>query len=131
VLRAAYSLWHRGPAATLLPVLEDLGIGLVASSPLGRGAVAGAATDDLLAPLAALAARKHATLAQLALAWLLAQQPWIVPVPGARGFGHADENIGGADLRLTADDLRDIAAVLAAAPVPTPRGMAQALDFTH
>jgi len=112
VVLAGYSLWDRAVEHTLLPSLEELGIGLMAQSPLGGGALHGNLT------LAALAERRHATVAQLALAWLLAQKPWIVPVPGTRRIGHLDENLGGADLRLSGDDLRQIGAALAATQTP-------------
>ena len=110
VVQATYSLWDRTVEEALLPTLEELGIGLMALSPLGGGALARVPRDGRLA---ALAERRHATLPQLALAWLLAQKPWIVPVPGTCRLGHVDENLGGADLHLDADDLRQIDAALA------------------
>jgi aryl-alcohol dehydrogenase-like predicted oxidoreductase len=111
VVQAAYSLWDRTVEEALLPTLEELGIGLIALSPLGGGALAEVPGDGTLA---AVAERRHVTLPQLALAWLLAQKPWIVPVPGTRRLGHVDENLGGADVYLNADDLRQIDAALAA-----------------
>ena len=117
----------------MLPTLEELGIGFVPFSPLGKGFLTGKidesttfdstdfrnvvprfttearkANKTLVDLLAAIAARKHATLAQLALAWLLAQKPWIVPIPGTTKRQRLEENIGAAALMLTADDLREI-----------------------
>jgi len=105
VVQAAYSPWNRTPEDGLLQTVEALGIGFVPSSPLGSG--------GLLTQLSHLAERKAATPAQLALAWLLAQKPWVVPIPGTCRIGHADENLGGADVKLSAEDLRDIDALLA------------------
>jgi aryl-alcohol dehydrogenase-like predicted oxidoreductase len=128
-----YSLWWRRPEAELLPTCEALGIGLVPFSPLGRGFLTGAITrdttfadDDIRASiprfdaeareanqalvdlLGALAARKQATPAQIALAWLLARKPWVVPIPGTRNLSRLDENLGAADVDLSPDDLREI-----------------------
>jgi aryl-alcohol dehydrogenase-like predicted oxidoreductase len=128
-----YSLWWRRPEAEVIPTCAELGIGLVPYSPLGKGFLTGAISDStrfadndirttiprfdpqarrvnqaLVDLLAAIAERKHATTAQIALAWLLAQQPWIVPIPGTRRFERLEENIGAADVDLTPDDLRDI-----------------------
>jgi len=133
-LQSEYSLWWREPEKEVLPTLEELGIGFVPFSPLGKGFLTGAidentqfdSTDfrqtvprfapearkanralvDLLAPIAA---RKGATPAQIALAWLLAQKPWIVPIPGTTKLHRLTENFGAARVTLTADDLRDIA----------------------
>ena len=133
-LQSEYSLWWREPEKEVLPTLEELGIGFVPFSPLGKGFLTGAidentqfdSTDfrqtvprfapearkanralvDLLAPIAA---RKGATPAQIALAWLLAQKPWIVPIPGTTKLHRLTENFGAALVTLTADDLRDIA----------------------
>jgi aryl-alcohol dehydrogenase-like predicted oxidoreductase len=132
-LQSEYSLWWREPEAEILPTLEELGIGLVPFSPLGRGFLTGTidqttsfANDDIRASiprfspeareanralvdlLGDVAGRKGATRAQVALAWLLAQKPWIVPIPGTRKLERLEENIGAADVNLTADDLRDI-----------------------
>ena len=132
-LQSEYSLWWRGPEKEVLPVLEELGIGFVPFSPLGRGFLTGkmdentafAANDfrnllprytpearkknqalvDLLGRIAAV---KKATPAQVALAWLLAQKPWIVPIPGTTKQSRLEENLGAAELELTGDDLRDI-----------------------
>jgi aryl-alcohol dehydrogenase-like predicted oxidoreductase len=132
-LQSEYSLWWREPEAEILPTLEELGIGFVPFSPLGKGFLTGkidqstafAGTDirssiprfspearqanqALVDLLGAVAARKDATPAQIALAWLLAQKPWIVPIPGTRSPQRLAENLGAADLDLTADDLAEI-----------------------
>jgi aryl-alcohol dehydrogenase-like predicted oxidoreductase len=132
-LQSEYSLWWREPEAEVLPTLEELGIGFVPFSPLGKGFLTGkidesttfASTDFrnvvprftpearkankvLVDSLAAIAARKNATPAQLALAWLLARKPWIVPIPGTTKLQRLDENMGAAAIRLTSDDLREI-----------------------
>jgi len=132
-LQSEYSLWTRGPEAEVIPTLEELGIGFVAYSPLGKGFLTGKmdentkleSTDfrstlprftpealkanqvlvDLLAHIAEL---KKATPAQIALAWLLAQKPWIVPIPGTTKLHRLDENIGAVSVELTPDDLREI-----------------------
>jgi len=128
-----YSLWTRGPEAELLPTLEELGIGLVPYSPLGRGFLTGAINENttfdssdfrntlprftpearkanrtLVDLLGRIAGRKKATPAQIALAWLLARRPWIVPIPGTRKLARLEENIGAAAVELTPDDLREI-----------------------
>lgn len=146
VLQSEYSLWTRDPEHGLLQTVEELGIGFVPWSPLGQGYLTGKVSDDatfgdadlrstfprfapeelkanraLLALVAKVAERQRATLAQTALAWLLAKKPWIVPIPGTRSFGRLDENLGAADLRLTADDVRELDAALANAPVRQPR----------
>ena len=135
-LQCEYSLWWREPEAELLPALAELGIGFVPYSPLGRGVLTGKidehtqfARDDFrnqlprftpearkanqsfVDVLAALAARKQVTQAQLALAWLLAQKPWIVPIPGTTKLPRLTENLGAASVELTPDDLREIDAV--------------------
>jgi aryl-alcohol dehydrogenase-like predicted oxidoreductase len=134
-LQSEYSLWTRDPEPEILPALEELGIGFVPFSPLGRGFLTGAldsstqlADGDMRAGLprfsaenrdanqafvellGAVAARKGCTTAQVALAWLLAQKPWIVPIPGTRRVSRLEENIGAADVDLTAEDLAEIAA---------------------
>ncbi|PAP76490.1 aldo/keto reductase [Rubrivirga marina] len=134
-LQSEYSLWWREPEIEIVPVLEELGIGFVPFSPLGRGFLTGAidpdtefAEDDFrasvprfnkenreanrafVALLQRIAAEKVATPAQVALAWLLAQRPWIVPIPGTTKTHRLDENVAAADLALTADDLRRIEA---------------------
>ena len=132
-LQSEYSLWWREPEAEVLPTLEELGIGFVPYSPLGRGFLTGKIDENtkfdstdfrnnvprftpearrankaLVDLLAALAARKRVTSAQLALAWLLAQKPWIVPIPGTTKLQRLEENIGAAAIQLTADDLHEI-----------------------
>jgi aryl-alcohol dehydrogenase-like predicted oxidoreductase len=129
-LQSEYSLWTRDPEAQILPLLEEIGIGFVPFSPLGRGFLTGKITtetkfDDsdfrnkvprfaaaareanltLVELLKSIAAEKGATPAQLALAWILAQKAWIVPIPGTRSLTRLEENLGGAVLELTADDL--------------------------
>jgi aryl-alcohol dehydrogenase-like predicted oxidoreductase len=128
-----YSLWYRDVEDELLPTLEELGIGFVPYSPLGRGFLTGKLTANtkfesgdfrnnlprfspealaknqaLIDLLAALAARMSATPAQLALAWLLAQKPWIVPIPGTTKLHRLEENLGAVNIELTPEDLRDI-----------------------
>lgn len=132
-LQNEYSLWWRRPEEEVLPTLEELGIGLVAYSPLGKGFLTGKidekatfdstdfrstlprftpealkANQALVDLLGSIAARKKATPAQIALAWLLAQKPWIVPIPGTTKLSRLDENLGALQVELTADDLRDI-----------------------
>lgn len=136
-VQSEYSLWWREPEAELLPALAELQIGFVPFSPLGRGFLTGAidenttfASDDfrvglprfaadarkanqaMVALLARIAADKGATAAQIALAWLLAQQPWIVPIPGTTKLHRLDENIQAAAITLTASDLADIQSAL-------------------
>ncbi len=137
-LQSEYSLWWREPEADVLPTCEELGIGFVPFSPLGKGFLTGQidatttfAKDDfrnivprfspearkanqaLVDLLGRIAAAKQATPAQIALAWLLAQKPWIVPIPGTTKLHRLKENIGAATIELTADDLRQIEAALA------------------
>jgi aryl-alcohol dehydrogenase-like predicted oxidoreductase len=132
-VQSEYSLWWREPEAELLPTLEELGIGFVPFSPLGKGFLTGkideATTFDssdfrnvvprfmaearkanlaLVDLLRAIAERKKATPAQIALAWLLAKKPWIVPIPGTRKLERLDENLGAVALALSPDDLREI-----------------------
>jgi aryl-alcohol dehydrogenase-like predicted oxidoreductase len=132
-LQNEYSLWWREPEKEVLPVLAELGIGFVPFSPLGRGFLTGAITDAtpfaaddfrstlprftpearkanqaLVGVLGQLATQRKATPAQIALAWLLAQKPWIVPIPGTTRRQRLEENIGAAALELTADDVRSI-----------------------
>ena len=128
-----YSLWWRRPEEEVVPVLEELGIGLVPFSPLGRGFLTGKISENttfhssdlrntlprftpearkvnqaLLHLLGEIAKRKKATPAQIALAWLLAQKPWIVPIPGTTNLKRLEENIGASSIALTPDDLREI-----------------------
>jgi aryl-alcohol dehydrogenase-like predicted oxidoreductase len=128
-----YSLWTRTPEAEVLPLLEELGIGFVPYSPLGRGFLTGKidesttfesndfrnllprfsaearkANQTLVDLLKSIGASKNATPAQIALAWLLAQKPWIVPIPGTTKLNRLEENIGAVEVELTPDDLREI-----------------------
>jgi len=137
-LQSEYSLWHRTPEQEVLPALEELGIGFVPFSPLGRGFLTGKiaetatfeagdfrsslprftpealkANQALVALIDGMAKRKQATAAQIALAWLLAQKPWIVPIPGTTKLDRLEENIGATSVELTAGDLRDIDAAAA------------------
>jgi aryl-alcohol dehydrogenase-like predicted oxidoreductase len=132
-LQSEYSLWWRKPEEEVLPALEELGIGLVPFSPLGKGFLTGKidenttfdstdfrnivprftpearkANQALVDLLRRMAEQKQATPAQIALAWLLAQQPWIVPIPGTTKLSRLEENIGAAAIELTPDDLREI-----------------------
>ncbi|SEE62872.1 Predicted oxidoreductase [Rhizobiales bacterium GAS188] len=141
-LQSEYSLWWREPEAELLPTLEELGIGFVPFSPLGKGFLTGAidantmfdstdfrntvprftpearqANQALVDLLGQIAARKQVTPAQIALAWLLAQKPWIVPIPGTTKLHRLDENLGAAGVGLTPDELRDIENTVSTVPV--------------
>ena len=132
-VQSEYSLWRRDPEADVLPTLEELGIGFVPFSPLGRGFLTGKidentkfdssdfrnnlprftpearkANQALVDLLCQIAERKKATPAQIALAWLLAQKPWVVPIPGTTKLHRLEENIGAAAVELTPDDLREI-----------------------
>jgi aryl-alcohol dehydrogenase-like predicted oxidoreductase len=132
-LQSEYSLWWREPEQEILPMLEELGIGFVPYSPLGRGFLTGAidenttfdsndfrnivprfapearkANQAIVDVLGEMAARKQVTRAQIALAWILAQKPWIVPIPGTTKLHRLDENLAAESVVLTSDDLRDI-----------------------
>jgi len=133
-LQSEYSLWWREPEKEILPTLEELGIGFVPFSPLGKGFLTGAIDDKtafdstdyrgkvfprfseenrkanrpLVESLGSIADAKKVTRAQIALAWLLAQKPWIVPIPGTTKLHRLEENLGAADVELTIDDLREI-----------------------
>jgi aryl-alcohol dehydrogenase-like predicted oxidoreductase len=132
-IQSEYSIWWRAPESEVLPTCGELGIGFVPYSPLGKGFLTGsigadtqfertdirnaiprfaadarAANRAVVDLLETIAARKNATPGQIALAWLLAQQPWIVPIPGTRRLERLQENIAAADVELTADDLREI-----------------------
>lgn len=136
-LQSEYSMWWREPEQEIMPVLEELGIGFVPFSPLGKGFLTGAinaqttfgaddfrskvprfaaeaieANEKVVSLLAALAAEKNVTPAQIALAWLLAQKPWIVPIPGTTKLHRLTENLGATELTLNAEDLRKIANAL-------------------
>ena len=138
-LQSEYSLWWREPEKDILPTLEELGIGFVPFAPLGKGFLTGAidaktsfkpgdfrttvprfseenraANQGLVEVLGTIAERKNLTRAQVAIAWLLAQKPWIVPIPGTTKLHRLEENIGGASVTLSAEDLDDIASSLAA-----------------
>ena len=145
-LQSEYSLWWREPEEAILPVLEELGIGFVPFSPLGKGFLTGAidasttfasndfrntvprfapearkANQALVDAIGKIAAEKKATPAQVALAWLLAQKPWIVPIPGTTKLHRLEENIGAAAVELTAEDLRNIENAVAAIAVQGER----------
>jgi aryl-alcohol dehydrogenase-like predicted oxidoreductase len=132
-LQSEYSLWWREPEEAVLPTLEELGIGFVPFSPIGKGFLTGKINEDtmfdstdfrntvprfnpenrkanqtLVDLLNRFAEQKKATLAQIALAWLLAKKPWIVPIPGTTKLHRLEENLGAADVELTPEDLRDI-----------------------
>lgn len=132
-LQSEYSLWTREPEADVLPTLEELGVGFVPFSPLGKGFLTGKMDENtklessdfrntlprftpealkanqvFISLLGRVAEQKQATPAQIALAWLLAQKPWIVPIPGTTKLTRLDENLGGARLELSADELREI-----------------------
>jgi aryl-alcohol dehydrogenase-like predicted oxidoreductase len=132
-LQSEYSLWTRTPEKEVIPALEELGIGFVPFSPLGKGFLTGKMDENtkldstdfrstlprftpeamkanhaLVDLLSSIAKKKKATPAQIALAWLLAQKPWIVPIPGTTKLARLDENIGAVSVELTPDDLADI-----------------------
>jgi aryl-alcohol dehydrogenase-like predicted oxidoreductase len=145
-LQSEYSLWWREPEKEILPALEELGIGFVPFSPLGKGFLTGAismntkfdstdfrnivprfspearkANQALVDLLGVIAARKKVTPAQIALAWLLAQKPWIVPIPGTTKLSRLEENVGAAAVELTSGDLSEIEGVLAKVTVQGDR----------
>src|SRR3984885_7923977 len=145
-LQSEYSLWWREPETKILPTLAELGIGFVPYSPLGKGFLTGSIGENtqfdssdtraniprfaadvrgtnraVVDLLQTIAARKDATPGQIALAWLLAQQPWIVPIPGTRRLERLEENLAAADVELTADDLREIDEAAAAIEVQGAR----------
>jgi aryl-alcohol dehydrogenase-like predicted oxidoreductase len=132
-LQSEYSLWWRKPEAEVIPTLEELGIGFVPYSPLGKGFLTGKIDENakfdssdfrstlprftpealkvnqaLIDLLGRIAKRKNATPAQIALAWLLAQKPWIAPIPGTTKLSRLEENLGALSIRLAPEDLRDI-----------------------
>ncbi|WP_129782396.1 aldo/keto reductase [Peristeroidobacter soli] len=154
-VQSEYSLFWRGPEVGLLDVLEELGIGLVPFSPLGAGFLTGKidsntkfdandfrnqvprfspearkANETLVEMVKNIATRKRATPAQVALAWLLAQKPWIVPIPGTTKLHRVEENIGAAELELTAEELREIRATLANIQIQGERLPEAALKMT-
>jgi len=145
-VQSEYSLWTRSPEAEVLPTLEELGIGFVAYSPLGKGFLTGKidenttfdssdfrtslprftrearkANQTLVDLLGEIGKRKKATPAQIALAWLLAQKPWIIPIPGTTKLSRLEENIGAAAIQLAQDDLREIDSVAAKVTVQGER----------
>jgi aryl-alcohol dehydrogenase-like predicted oxidoreductase len=145
-LQNEYSLWWREPEAEVLPLLEELGIGLVAYSPLGRGFLTGKIDENskfdsadfrsslprftpdalkvnlaMVDLLGEIAKQKKATPAQIALAWLLARKPWIVPIPGTTKLHRLEENLGAADVELSAGDLRQIDGAASKIPVQGDR----------
>ena len=149
-LQSEYSLWWREPEKEILPTLEELGIGFVSFSPLGKGFLTGAISDRtgfdktdfrnllprfsaearkanqaLVNALGQIAELKNATKAQIALAWLLAQKPWIIPIPGTTKLHRLEENLGGASVELTTDDLTAIHDAISAIDVQGDRYPAQ------
>ncbi len=149
-LQSEYSLWWREPEKEILPTLEELGIGFVPFSPLGKGFLTGAisanttfdktdfrncvprfdednrkANQTLVDVLSKIAAQKSVTSAQIALAWLLAQKPWIVPIPGTTKLHRLQENLGAASVPLTAGDLAEIESALSGIEVQGARYPAQ------
>jgi aryl-alcohol dehydrogenase-like predicted oxidoreductase len=149
-LQSEYSLWWREPEQFVLPTLEELGIGFVPFGPLGKGFLTGAITEDttfeandwrntlprfaaearkanlaLIEPLGEIADAKHATRAQIALAWLLAQKPWIAPIPGTTKVSRLDENLGADRIELTPEDLQKIEAAVAEIQIQGARYTAQ------
>jgi aryl-alcohol dehydrogenase-like predicted oxidoreductase len=145
-LQSEYSLWWRKPEVEVIPTLEELGIGMVPYSPLGKGFLTGKMDDKaelgksdfrsqlprfsrearkanlaFIHVLEEIAKNKNATPAQIALAWLLAQKPWIVPIPGTTKLSRLEENIGASSLELSASDLQEIAGALSKVPVEGDR----------
>jgi len=154
-LQSEYSLWYRAPEAEVIPTLEELGIGFVPYSPLGKGFLTGKMDENttfdktdirtliprftpearianqvLVDLLGKIAAEKKATPAQIALAWLLAQKPWIVPIPGTTKLERLEENLGAADIELTARDLAEIERTAAAIQVEGERYPAHLMATT-
>jgi aryl-alcohol dehydrogenase-like predicted oxidoreductase len=145
-VQSEYSLWFREPEKEVLPTLEELGIGFVPFSPLGKGFLTGKmdettkfestdfrstiprftpenrkANQSLVDLLQKIGQRKKATPGQIALAWLLAQKPWIVPIPGTTKLQRLEENVGAAAVELTPDDLREIESAASKITVPGAR----------
>lgn len=145
-LQSEYSLWWREPEAEILPALEELGIGLVAFSPLGKGFLTGKIDENtrfdstdfrnvvprfspearkanraLVSAIEQVAQRKQATPAQIALAWILAQKPWIVPIPGTTKLHRLEENLAAASISLTEEDLREIDVATSRIPIQGER----------
>ena len=153
-LQSEYSMFTRDPEAEILPLLDELAIGFVPFSPLGKGFLTGkidtstsfaegdirntlprfqaearAANQKLAEQVGALAEAKGVTPAQVALAWLLAQKPWIVPIPGTTKLHRLQENVGGGDVELTHDDLQKLSAILAEIPVQGARYLEQGMKL--
>ncbi len=153
-LQSEYSMFTRDPEAEILPTLDELGIGFVPFSPLGKGFLTGKidanttfgegdirntlprfqgeareANQRIAESITGIAARKGVTPAQIALAWLLAQKPWIVPIPGTTKLYRLQENVGAAHVNLAADDLREIDDVLARMPIQGPRYTEQGMKL--
>jgi aryl-alcohol dehydrogenase-like predicted oxidoreductase len=149
-VQSEYSLWARDPEAEVLPACEELGIGFVPWSPLGQGFLTGKvdaktsfestdvrsrfprfteesrkANQPIVDALNDIASKKKATPAQIALAWLLSQKPWIVPIPGTRKLERLDENLASANIELSDDDLQEISTTLSRIPVQGGRGTGQ------
>ncbi|MBS1979408.1 MAG: aldo/keto reductase [Bacteroidetes bacterium] len=154
-LQNEYSLWTRNPEKEIMPLLEELGIGLVPFSPLGRGFLTGKidetiqldaadfrntiprftrealkANQNLIAVLKEQADARHATPAQIALAWIIAKKPWIVPIPGTTKLHRLEENIGAASIRLSVDDLKEIESAASALTITGARYTEQAEKMT-
>ncbi len=155
-LQSEYSLWWKRPEAEILPLLEELGIGLVPYSPLGKGYLAGSVTENtkfdkednrgtfprfspealkanraLVDLIESFAVKKQATAAQIALAWLLAQKPWIVPIPGTTKLERVDENIAAASVHLTPEDLSELDSATAKIPIHGDRYSPEAERMTY
>ena len=155
-VESEYSLWWKRPEQEILPTLEELGIGFVPFSPLGKGYLTGSVNENtqfdkednrgtfprftpealkanraLVDLIQSFAAKKNATAAQIALAWLLAQKPWIVPIPGTTKLERVEENIGAARLSLTAQDLRELDAATAKIPIFGDRYPAEVERMTN
>jgi aryl-alcohol dehydrogenase-like predicted oxidoreductase len=145
-LQSEYSLWWKEPEAEMIPTLEELGIGFVPFSPLGKGFLTGKISEDtqfekndfrnivprftaenrkanqaLVDLIGRFAQQKKATPAQIALAWLLAQKPWIVPIPGTTKIARLEENLGAVNVQLSPDDLRELASIASKIPVQGAR----------
>lgn len=155
-LQSEYSLWWRQPEEEILATLEKLGIGLVSFSPLGKGYLAGSVTEQtqfakednrgtfprfsaearranraLVDAIQSFAAKKQATAAQIALAWVLAQKPWIVPIPGTTKLERVEENIGATSLKLTPEEVRELDDILKTIPVVGDRYPAEVRRMTN
>ncbi|WP_338747037.1 aldo/keto reductase [Pseudomonas putida] len=155
-LQSEYSMFTRDPEANILPLLEELGIGFIPFSPLGKGFLTGKidaattfgegdvrsklprfadgareANHNLVKLIGEIAQRKDATPAQIALAWLLAQKPWIAPIPGTTKLHRLEENIGGASVELTSADLGELSDVLAKVPVQGERYNAEMMKTVN